>query len=200
MAALPSAPPSKEANQRTHVHKSLASLGLMALLAIPVFLIVAIKRSSSVHTLMAGDPIPPLILSDVNTGEWSLTTARGKRAAILYFSVDCPHCQREIAIFNDAQKSLWTEVEFIAISASNRPKTQMFVRATRTLARVLIDERGEAGQSFGISELPTLFLVNKDLEIQRVIVGEQTREAMLHQLFEFGSKNRTAIASSDDEP
>lgn len=196
MAASPPAPPSNQTSQKTHLQKSLASFGLMALLAIPVILLVAIKRSSGVHTLMSGQSIPTLVLSDVNSGDWSLMAMRGKRAAILFFSVDCPHCQREMVIFNEAQKSLWTDVEFVAISMSDRLKTRTFVQATKTLARVLVDEKGEASRLFGISELPTLFLVDRDQEVRRVIAGEQTRGAMLHRLFEFGGKNPVPIAHS----
>ena len=199
MAVSPPVSPSNEVNQKPQVQKSLASLGLMALLTIPVILIIAIKRSSTEHTLRVGDSIPPRVLSDVVSGEWSSASKSGKRVAVLFFSVDCPHCQREMVIFNEAQKALWTDVEFVAISMSDRKKTWAFVQTTRTLARVLIDEKGEAGRSFGIVELPTLFLVDKDQEVRRVITGEQTRGAMLHPLFEFVGKNAAAIARGGDD-
>ena len=160
----------------------MATIGLMALLTIPVFLLVVLQRSVKSRTLGSGDSIPVVALGAVEPGDALLAGITGRRAAILFFNADCPHCQREIPIFNEVARRFVSDVEFAAIALGDRKKTQTFIQTTDVGARVLIDEKGTVGRLFGVSEVPALFLVENDQKIAWVGVGEQPRGELLRRL------------------
>jgi peroxiredoxin len=164
------------------IRKIMATIGLVALLTVPVFLLVVLQRSAKSRMLGAGDSIPVVALGGVDPGDVLLAGITGRRAAILFFSTDCPHCQREIPIFNEVVKQFASEVEFAAIALGDRQKTQAFVQTTDIGARVLIDEKGIVGKLFGVSEVPALFLVDYNQKIAWVGVGEQPRGELLRRL------------------
>jgi peroxiredoxin len=194
MDASSPAAPTDQSYQEAPIRKTIATIGLMALLAVPVFLFVVLQRSANLRTLRAGDSIPVASLGGVDPGDALLAGISGKRATILFFSVDCPHCQREISIFNEAGKRFASEVEFVAIALNDRQKTQTFVRTNDVGARVLIDEKGVVGRLFGVSELPALFLVNQDQKIEWVGVGEQPRTELLRRLSVLAGKGPSTVA------
>ena len=176
------------------IRKTTAIFGLVALLAVPAFLLVVLQRSEFTRPLRAGDSIPVVTLGGVEPGGALLAGMSGKRAAILFFSVDCPHCQWEIPIFNEAMKRFASQVEFFAIALNDRQKTEMFVHANDIRVRVLVDEKGVVGRLFGISELPALFLVNEEQRIQWVGTGEQPRAEIFRRLSKLVDKNESAAA------
>ena len=188
------ASPKVQAYQKPLIQKAIATIGLVALLAVPVFLLVVLQHSGNSRTLRAGDSIPVMAVGGVDPGDSLLVGISGKRAAILFFSVDCPRCQREIPTFNEAGRRFWSKIEFVAVSLNDRQKTQTFVQTNGIGARVFIDEKGIVGKLFGISELPALFLVNKEQKIEWVGVGEQSRTEVLRRLSAFVSKEPSTMA------
>jgi peroxiredoxin len=174
--------PADQPHQEPLIRKSIGAISLVVLLAVPVFLLVVLQRSTNSRVLHVGDPIPAAALHGVAPGDALLAGINERLAAIFFFSVDCPHCQREIPIFNEVGKEFASEVEFIAIVLSDQQKTQSFVQTNDILARVLIDENGAVGKMFGVLELPAFFLVNHDHKIQWVGVGEQPRSEVVRRL------------------
>jgi peroxiredoxin len=192
-------PPSVSTDHEPSNRKTLATLGLLALLAVPVFLLVALQRSAKSRVLRTGDSIPTAALRIVDPGEALLAGISGRRAAILFFSVDCPRCLRDIPIFNEAGKRFGEEVEFVAIALTDRQKTQTFVRTNNIGARVIIDDRGVVGRLFGVSEVPAVFLVNRDQRIEWVEVGEQSKAELLRRLSMLaGSGPSTAAQNAEN--
>ena len=171
-----------QANRNLPIRKTMATIGLMALLSVPVFLLVVLQRSAKSKMLRAGDVIPVVTLGSIDPGDALLAGITGRRAAILFFSADCPHCQREIPIFSEVAKQFALEIEFVAVALGDRKKAQTFVQTIDPGGRVLIDEKGVVGKLFGVSEVPSLFLVDHDQRIVWVGVGEQSKGELLHRL------------------
>jgi thiol-disulfide isomerase/thioredoxin len=164
------------------IQKTMATFGLMALLTIPVFLLVVLQRSAKSKMLGAGDLIPVVAMGSIEPGDALLASITGRRAAILFFTADCPHCQREIPIVNEIAKQFASEIEFAAIALGDRKKTKAFVQTNSIGGRVLVDEKGVVGRLFGVSEVPALFFVDRDQRIAWVGVGEQSRGELLRRL------------------
>jgi peroxiredoxin len=157
-------------------------MGLVALLAVPVFFLVVLQRSTNFRMLRAGDSIPAMGLDGVGSGGALLAGISGKRAAILFFSVDCPHCQNEIPIFNEAERRFGSDVDFVTIALNDGQKTESFVRTHDVRTKVHVDEKGIVGKLFGVSEVPALFLVSENQRIEWVGVGEQPRMELFRRL------------------
>ena len=162
--------------------KTIAAIGLVALLAAPAYLLVVLQQSAHSRTLKSGDPIPVTALESADPAIALLSGLSGKRTAILFFRVDCPHCQREVPIFNEAKKLFAEEVQFVAIALSDSQKAQTFVRSNNVESMVLIDDKGIVGRLFGVSEVPALFLVDEHQRIAWVGTGEQSRTEVLRRL------------------
>lgn len=182
MDASSPAAPTGQSYREPLIRKTLATMGLVALLAVPAFFLVVLQRSTNSRMLRAGDSIPTAGLDGVDPGGALLAGVNGKRAAILFFSVDCPHCQNEIPIFNEAERRFGFETEFIAIALNDKQKVESFVRTHDIRTRIISDERGVTGKLFGVSEVPALFLVNENRTIEWVGVGEQPRTELFHRL------------------
>lgn len=162
-----------------------AAVGLIGLVSLPVALLVLFQRAASTRTLRPGERVPILSLKDVSSKEASLVDFAGQRIAVLFFSVDCPHCQKEIAYFNQMQKMFANDIVFLAVSLSDPRKTVGFMGSNRLTTRTLLDENGEARRAFGIEEVPALFLVNKDQTIKHREFGERSPEALMRLLGAF---------------
>jgi peroxiredoxin len=182
----------------TLFHKTMAILGLVGLLAIPALLLVVLQRSEYSRLLRTGESIPVDALSGFDPGDALRSAIDGKRAAILFFSADCPHCRWEIPIFNEAMKRFGAEVEFVAIALNDPQKTQAFVEANDIRVRVLIDEKGVVGKIFGVSELPALFLINQGQRIEWVGEGEQPKMELFRQLSKLAIGDRWTTTQNAD--
>jgi peroxiredoxin len=182
MDASSPATPTDHLTQEPLIRKALATIGLMALLAVPAFFLVVLQRSTNALTLRTGDSIPTVGLGGVDPGRALLAGIREKRTAILFFSVDCPHCQNELPVFNEAERRFGLEMKFFAIALNDKQKVESFVRTHDVRTKVLVDEKGVVGKLFGVSEVPALFLVTENQKIEWVGTGEQPRTELFRRL------------------
>jgi peroxiredoxin len=193
------AAPTDRSYREPLIRKTLATMGLVAILAVPAFLLVVLQRSTGLRMLRAGDSIPSARLDGVDPGGGLPVDIRGRRSAILFFSVNCPHCQNEIPIFNEAERRFGSDVSFIAITSSDKQKTELFVRTHDVRTKVYVDEKGIIGKLFGVSEVPALFLVNQDRRIEWVGVGEQPRAEFFRRLSALGANGLPAKVENTEE-
>lgn len=162
-----------------------AAIGLVALIIIPVGLLVLLQRAANTHTLRKGDAVPRLKLISLESNEVSFEGFGGKRLALLFFSVDCPHCQKEILNFERLQKLFAEKITFLGVSLSERKKTEGYLRSHGLTVETLLDEKGEAGRAFGIDEIPALFLVGEGLNVEHREIGEGTLASRVKLLTAF---------------
>ena len=163
-----------------------AAVGLVALVIIPVVLLVLLQRAANTHTLRKGDAVPKLKLISLKSNEVSLEGFGGKQLALLFFSVDCPHCQKEISNFERLQKLFAEKITFLSVSLNERKKTEGYLKAHGLTVETLLDEQGEARRAFGIDEIPALFLVDGDLTVKHREIGEGTLASRVKLLTAFG--------------
>ena len=174
-------------------------MGLVALLAVPAFFLVLLQRSTNSRMLRAGDSIPTAGLDGIDPGGAMFKGISEKRSAILFFSVECPHCQNEIPIFNEAERRFGSDVNFIAIALNDKQKTESFVRTHDIRTKFHVDEKGIVGKLFGVSEIPAIFLVNQRRRIEWVGVGEQPRTELFRRLSALVADRLTATAENAEE-
>lgn len=162
--------------------KVVATLGLVALLAVPVVLLVALQRSTSLKILRVGELIPGETLEAIEPGNASLKSTGGRSRAFFFFRADCPRCRTEIPSLNEAERRFGAMVDFVAIALGDKREAEAFMQTHDVRMRVFVDERGGVGKLFGVSEVPALFLVNQSQRIQWVGIGEQSRGEIFRRL------------------
>lgn len=162
--------------------KSLAYVAFVVTVAAPALLLMVLQRSVHSSGLRAGDTIPTANLGRADQGRAVLAFTNGKNAALLFFSTNCPHCQWEIPVLNDATRRYGDRVEFAAIALNDTPRVQSFLRTNDVRLRVIIDEARNVARVFGIEEVPTLVLFNREKTITWIGSGEQTRGEVFRRL------------------
>jgi peroxiredoxin len=169
-----------------------SSVALVLLLCLPAIFIVHIYRSASSRLLRPGDPVPALTARDLLSNRIDHFSFKNTPAALLFFSADCPHCQRELANFNRLNKRFGDEVLFLAISMSTKEKTAELIRAGRLDVKAVLDEENIGQERFGVDAVPALFLVGTDETIVHSSSGEKTFAADERLLMEFINSSRSA--------
>jgi len=120
-----------------------------------------------------GEPAPRFELKDLSGKVVRLTDFSGKVVLIDFWATYCLPCHEAIPEFrklHDEFKADGFEVVGISVDAytGNVPD---FVREYKIQYPVVLDPKQETAQSFGFSQLPTTFLVDRAGRIRRKWLG-----------------------------
>jgi len=187
---LPRPIPTDQHSTRAAPGRLPAALGLVLLLCLPVLLVVTIHRGANQRLLSPGDSAPALTLRDLNSNNTRHVEFKGKLSAVLFFSTNCPHCQREILNFDRLNKTLGNDMFFLAISLSDNSKTIELRKSSRLEVAMMLDENAEASQAFGVEMVPAMFLIKRDGTVAYSGSGEETSAAREGRLRDFSSTNK----------
>jgi len=187
---LPRTNPTDQLSARAAPGRLPAALGLVLLLCLPVLLVVTIHRGTNRRLLSPGDSVPTPALRDLNSNNTRHVEFKGKLSAVLFFSTNCPHCQREILNFDRLNKTLGNDMFFLAISLSDNSKTIELRKSSRLEVAMMLDENAEASQAFGVEMVPAIFLIKRDGTVAYSGSGEETSAARERRLQDFSSTNK----------
>jgi peroxiredoxin len=124
--------------------------------------------------LPAGDIAPAFSLKKVDGRQVSLAEALKKGPVLAaFFKVNCPTCQftfpfleRLYETYGDSQFTVW------GISQNDAADTREFCREFGIKFPALLDGHGyPVSNDYGITNVPTLFLISSDAKIQETSVG-----------------------------
>ena len=138
-----------------------------------------------------GKTIPTLNVMDLSGREVSIPAKNGKYTVYVVWASWCPDCQRELSILNKLYDEYLDKVNFISISlvgfrdetidsASNYYNKEGFKFP------ILFDMNKRVFSSLDIKAIPTVYLVNKDGVIEKVIV-ESVGEAEFSSILKAAS-------------
>lgn len=111
----------------------------------------------------------------------------GRNLLIFYFGPTCPHCQAalpEVQAFADEILGKGYETIAIANQRSNQDEIQEFITKYKCKLPVFWDEQRRFGGSYGVTVLPTLFLVKAGGDFIRTdgFSGKPTLEQLRRDL------------------
>jgi peroxiredoxin len=127
-----------------------------------------------VGTLWAGKPAPPISLSSVDGEKLTLAEALKKGPVLVaFFKVNCPTCQYTLPFLQriyemggSANFTVW------AISQNDAEDTRDFLREYGVRFPALLDGPGyPASNQYGLTNVPSIFLIAPDGKIQMASVG-----------------------------
>ena len=127
--------------------------------------------------LKVGTRAPEFRLARLGGGEVTLSEiASAGPALIAFFKITCPVCQLTFP-FLDRVASAGT-IPMYGISQNSAADTAEFNQEFGITFPTLLDPEDDfpASNAFGISSVPTMFLIERDGTISRVIEGWQRKE------------------------
>lgn len=125
---------------------------------------------------------PDIRLSFPDGKPFSLAEAleRGPVVAAFY-KVSCPVCQFTFPYLERLFKAYGAsgKVTFIGISQDNAQDTKTFAREFDVSFPSLLDNKGYAvSRSYGLTNVPSIFLISADREIEQTIVGWSKKDIL----------------------
>ena len=142
--------------------------------------------------LDAGVTAPDFTLSTVDGKQVSLKQALQKGPVLLaFFKISCPVCQYAFPFFERvSQANAGENVTVLGVSQDNAANTRTFLREFGVTFPVAIDDASTGyavSSAFGLTNVPTTFLVSPGGEIEVSSVGWSKRdvEAINERLAEY---------------
>ncbi len=137
---------------------------------------MASRRQSKLLT--AGSPAPDFRLTRLEGGETALAeiAARGP-ALLVFFKNTCPVCQMTLPFLDRIHRA--GSLPIYGVSQDDAQDTREFMRQFGVTFPMLLDREEAdypASNAYGISSVPTAFLVERDGTVSRVIEGWQKAE------------------------
>jgi peroxiredoxin len=145
--------------------------------------------------LASGVHAPEIRLSFVDGKKFSLQDALKQGPVVAaFFKVSCPVCQFAFPYLERLFRAYGQsgKITFVGISQDNAPDTVAFNREFGVTFPSLLDEKGKypASNAYGLTNVPSIFLISRDGEIEASIVGwsKQDMEQLNRRLAEFSGR------------
>jgi peroxiredoxin len=129
--------------------------------------------------LQIGDTIPDFSLADSAGGLMKLPSALKGRVVLIHFWADwCAACFKELAASKDLVERYGSEgLEILAINLKQGPQAiAPWLEKLALNYPVLLDGDGRMAAAFGVTVLPSSFLIDRQGRLQRRIIGEMSPE------------------------
>lgn len=127
------------------------------------------------EALKAGKKAPSVELSTTAGHHFSLAEALRKGPVVLaFFKISCPVCQFTFPYLERIfQRTKGTNISVVGVSQNNLKDTQFFARQYGVTFPVVLDDpdRYEVSNAYGLTTVPTIFLISQDGTIEVSCVG-----------------------------
>jgi thiol-disulfide isomerase/thioredoxin len=136
------------------------------------------------RVLQVTDPVE-IRLKDINGRHVSLSDFGGKIVFLNFWTTWCPTCRIEMPSMEKLHQKM-KDKDFIVVTINlqeTASQIKEFFKAYKLTFTALLDSTGEVGISFGIYQIPTTFILDKEGRIIAKAVGPR----------EWDSKNAIAL-------
>jgi cytochrome c biogenesis protein CcmG/thiol:disulfide interchange protein DsbE len=119
-------------------------------------------------------PAPDFELDLLNGGRFSLAAVRQQRpVALAFLKVSCPVCQFAFPFLERIhQRFAAGKLAIVGVSQNNADDTRRFVQQFGVTFPVVLDPRGyRVSNSYGLTNVPTVFVIEPDGEIRQTTIG-----------------------------
>lgn len=125
-------------------------------------------------------PASDFSLPRLGGGAISLSEYRDKRPVVLLFwATWCPNCRRNMPVLDGMYEKYGDRVEIIGIDLNEKESTvREFVDRNAIGFPIALDERGTVGNEYGIQYTNTHVLVGRNGEVEDLILGDLSEEAL----------------------
>jgi peroxiredoxin len=144
--------------------------------------------ANKMPSLREGTKAPDFTLTALDGGKFSLHDAlQTGQVLVVFFKVSCPVCQYAFPFFERLHKAYGSQkVAMVAISQDDKRDTAAFLKEYGVTFPALLDDPAGyvVSNAYGLTNVPTWFLIGQDGEIKISSVGwvRKDVESLNHQL------------------
>lgn len=128
----------------------------------------------------AGNKAPGFSLQDSNGKEYSLSALLEKGAVVAaFFKISCPVCQFTFPFLERLHQRYGKSATFLGVSQDDAKATRKFTGEYRVTFPAALDESAKnypASNAYGLTNVPTIFLIEPDGTIKVVSNGFYRKE------------------------
>jgi peroxiredoxin len=145
-------------------------------------------------------PVFELIGSDGSAFSLSETLRTNPLVVLAFFKVSCPVCQL-IAPYLERLHRSHPSIPIWGMSQDDADATDAFARMFGCTFPMVLDARLSATVDYGLTNVPTVFVVDQDMTISHTIVGfiKNELERLNARLAEIGEENAGPLFTAADE-
>jgi thiol-disulfide isomerase/thioredoxin len=118
-------------------------------------------RGMSPNELKIGEEIPEFELPEVKGDTVSDNALRGKKTLVLFWGLDCPHCQRMLPELKEWEDSANGEAQIVIFSSGDEEQ----YRAMNLKSPILMDEGNKVGNKLGMFGTPSAVMIDESGKI-----------------------------------
>jgi peroxiredoxin len=130
--------------------------------------------TESMTNIARGGVAPNFSLKCLEGREYSLAAAMKRGPVVVaFFKVSCPVCQFTFPFLERMyRRHSGDALTFVGISQDNAPDTRRFAEDYGCTFPMLLDESGyPVSNGYGLSNVPTIFLIDTDARVKMVCLG-----------------------------
>lgn len=142
-------------------------------------LAVALTAATAAATPAAGAPprvgeaAPPFYLLDTNRRFFSLSQARGKVVAVYFWKDDCACAEKLPKLERFYRENRAKGFELLAVNAGQpQARIEGWARRNALSYEVLLDPTLHLVKQFGVTGIPTVFLLDRTGVVRERLLGE----------------------------
>jgi peroxiredoxin len=157
--------------------------------------------------LETGKSAPEIKLPTLGGGNFDLAAARKQGpVALAFFKVSCPVCQMAFPFYERLHQAYrGKNVQVIGVSQDSAAETAAFAKQFGITFPIALDDtkRYPVSNAYGLTNVPTLFLVSPDGEIEISSVSwsrDELEEISGRLAAASGSARKEIVHSSDNVP
>lgn len=131
--------------------------------------------------LRIGDRPPESTLNDLKGNPFNLPGAfKGKVALIHFWASWCPSCRKEMVLLETIHQHYGPKgiLPCSIDVGETKEAAQQYLRNVKITYPVLLDPRSSTARQFGISGIPTSYVLNRENIIRFKILGEPNQEGL----------------------
>jgi peroxiredoxin/outer membrane lipoprotein-sorting protein len=132
------------------------------------------------HMMLTGSRASNFALKTLEGDPVALDQTRGKVVVLDFWATWCPPCRAELPSIEKLRNEFAGQVEFFGVNDEDTGTVKSFLRKNSYELAVLMDGKRQVHRQYGISAIPTMFIIDKQGVIREHFIGSRS-EAKLRQ-------------------